>query len=185
MLFRSAVLAGCLLFILPGGRRGARRPALTWTEATRIDWGVILLFGGGMLLGNLADATGLTDAWGAELVELTGAHSMWAIVALCTGVAIVLSEATSNTATAVLMAPLAASLAVAVGDTPVPAVLGATIGSSFGFMMPISTAPNAMAYGTGKVTMVQMMRTGIVFDLIGFMVVVAGLRLLCPLFGLV
>lgn len=176
-----AVVAGCLLFVLPGG---VRRPALTWTEATRIDWGVILLFGGGILLGDLAKQTGLTSAWGAELVELTGAHSMWAIVALCTGVAIVLSEATSNTATSVLMAPLAASLAVAAGHSPVPAVLGATIGSSFGFMMPISTAPNAMAYGTGKVTMGQMMRTGIVFDVVGFVVVVAGLRLVCPLLDL-
>ncbi len=179
-----AIVAGCLLFVLPGGPRGTPRPALTWTEATRIDWGVILLFGGGMLLGELARETGLTHAWGAELVELTGARSTWAVVALCTGVSIVLSEATSNTATATLMVPLAASLAAATGDSPVPAVLGATIGSSFGFMMPISTAPNAMAYGTGKVTMGQMMRAGIVFDVIGFVVVVAGLRVLCPLLGL-
>ncbi|HUQ03444.1 MAG TPA: DASS family sodium-coupled anion symporter [Kofleriaceae bacterium] len=178
-----AIVAGCLLFVMPGGGK-PRRPALTWTEATRIDWGVILLFGGGILLGDLAKETGLTSAWGAELVDLTGAHSMWAVVALCTGVAIVLSEATSNTATCVLMAPLAASLAVAAGHSPVPAVLGATIGSSFGFMMPISTAPNAMAYGTGKVTMGQMMRAGIIFDVIGFVVVVAGLRLLCPLLDL-
>jgi sodium-dependent dicarboxylate transporter 2/3/5 len=176
-----AIIAGCLLFVLPGG---GKRPALTWAEATRIDWGVILLFGGGIMLGDLAKTTGLMSAWGAELVELTGAHSMWAVVALCTGVAIVLSEATSNTATCVFMAPLAASLAVAAGHTPIPAVLGATIGSSFGFMMPISTAPNAMAYGTGKVSMGQMMRTGIVFDVIGFVVVVAGLRLLCPLLDL-
>jgi len=179
-----ATVAGCLLFVLPGGTASQRRPALTWTEATRIDWGVILLFGGGMLLGDLARDTGLTSAWGAELVELTGAHSTWAVVALCTGVAIVLSEATSNTATATLMVPLAAGLALATGASPVPAVLGATIGSSFGFMMPISTAPNAMAYGTGKVTMGQMMKAGIVFDVVGFVVVVGGLRLLCPLLGL-
>ena len=180
-----ATVAGCLLFVLPGSVAGRRRPALTWTEATRIDWGVILLFGGGMLLGDLARDTGLTASWGAELVELTGAESTWAIVALCTGVSIVLSEATSNTATATLMVPLAIGLASATGASPVPAVLGATIGSSFGFMMPISTAPNAMAYGTGKVTMGQMMRAGIVFDVIGFVVVVTGLRLVCPLLGLV
>lgn len=180
-----ATVAGCLLFVLPGGPPGARRPALTWTEATRIDWGVILLFGGGMLLGDLARDTGLTAAWGHELVELTGAHSTWAVVALCTGVSIVLSEATSNTATATLMVPLAIGLAGATGASPVPAVLGATLGASFGFMMPISTAPNAMAYGTGKVTMGEMMRAGIVFDVIGFVVVVAGLRVICPILGLV
>lgn len=101
-----------------------------------------------------------------------------------TAISIVLSEATSNTATATLMVPLAAGLAEATGAAPIPAVLGATIGASFGFMMPISTAPNALAYGTGRVTMGQMMKAGIVFDVIGYVAVVAGLRVLCPLFGL-
>ncbi len=178
-----AIFAGGLLFVLPGGTAQASRPALTWAEATRIDWGVILLFGGGILLGDLARETGLTASWGRELAELTGARSQWAIVALVTAVAIVLSEATSNTATATLLVPLAAGM-VPAGESVVPAVLGATIGSSFGFMMPISTAPNAMAYGTGKVTMGQMMGAGIIFDVVGFGVVVGGLRVLCPLLGL-
>lgn len=179
-----AILAGTLLFVAPGGRREAPRPALTWREATQIDWGVILLFGGGVLLGDLARSTGLTDAWGKQLVAWTGAESTWAVVAMCIAVSIVLSEATSNTATATLMAPLAIGLADATGTSPVPAVLGATIGASFGFMMPISTAPNAMAYGTGRVTVGQMLRTGIVFDVAGFAVVFLGLRLLLPLLGL-
>jgi len=177
------VTAGGLLFILPGGTRGARRPALTWSEATRIDWGIILLFGGGVLLGRLAKQTGLATAWGTWLVDATGAGSTWSIVALVTAVSIVLSEATSNTATATLMAPLAAGLAHAAGAATVPAVLGATLGASFGFMMPISTAPNAMAYATGQVTIGQMARAGIVFDLVGFVLVVGGLRVICPLLG--
>lgn len=183
-----AVIAGGLLFVLPGGKRGAaaspaRRPALTWAEATRIDWGVILLFGGGILLGDLANSTGLSAEWGRSLVALTSAHSTWGIVALCTAIAIVLSEVTSNTATATLMAPLAADLAHAAGAAPIPAVLGATLGASFGFMMPISTAPNALAYATGKVSIGQMVRAGIVFDVIGFALIVGGLRILCPLMG--
>ena len=179
-----AILAGCALFVLPGGNDERARPALTWTEAARIDWGVILLFGGGILLGDLARDSHLTESWGRALVDWTGAGSTWSIVALVTAISIVLSEATSNTATATLMVPLAAGLAEATGAAPIPAVLGATIGASFGFMMPISTAPNALAYGTGRVTMGQMMKAGIVFDVIGYVAVVAGLRLLCPLFGL-
>ncbi len=179
-----AILAGCALFVLPGGTAAQPRPALTWAEAVRIDWGVILLFGGGVLLGDLARDSHLTESWGRALVAWTGAGSTWSIVALVTGVAIVLSEATSNTATATLMVPLAAGLAEATGAAPVPAVLGATLGASFGFMMPISTAPNALVYGTRRVTIGQMMRAGVVFDVIGFVVVVAGLRVLCPLFGL-
>jgi sodium-dependent dicarboxylate transporter 2/3/5 len=178
-----ALIAGCILFVLPGGQRGARRPALTWAEATRIDWGVILMFAGGVLLGKLAKETGLAATWGEWLVATTGASSTWAITALVTAAAIALSEATSNTATATLMAPLAGSLALAAGASPIPAVLGATMGSSFGFMMPISTAPNAMAYATGRVSVRDMVRTGIVFDVVGFAVIVGGLRVLCPLFG--
>lgn len=175
-----ALVAGCSLFVLPGG---PDRPALTWSEATRIEWGVILLFGGGILLGSLAKSTGLAAEWGHALVDATGASSTWAITALVTATSIALSEATSNTATASMMAPLSGALAAAAGAAPMPAILGATLGSSFGFMMPISTAPNAMAYATGRVTILQMLRAGIVFDVIGFILIVASLRVLCPLFG--
>jgi sodium-dependent dicarboxylate transporter 2/3/5 len=147
----------------------------------RIDWGVIFLFGGGILLGELARQNGLSERWGRELVDATGANSTWAITALVTGVAILLSELTSNTATATLMAPLAANLAVAAHAAPLPPILGATLGSSFGFMLPISTAPNAMAYGTGRVRVVEMARAGVVFDLAGFVVIVGGLYLLSQL----
>jgi sodium-dependent dicarboxylate transporter 2/3/5 len=179
-----AVIAGCLLFVLPGGAAGQRwRPALTWPEATKIEWGVILLFGGGILLGNLAKSTGLAAEWGDALVGLTGATSTWALTALVTAAAIILSEATSNTATATLLVPMAGAIAAAAHAAVVPVVLGATMGASFGFMMPISTAPNAMAYATGRVTMGQMVRTGVVFDVIGFVLIVGMLRVICPLMG--
>lgn len=182
-----ALGAGCLLFVLPAGRSGpdgARRPALTWREATQIDWGVILLFGGGILLGNLARSTGLSDRWGHALVAATGANTTWTLTALATGSAILLSEATSNTATATLIAPLAVSLAQAAHVQVVPPALGATLGASFGFMLPISTGPNAMAYASGKVKVREMVRAGIAFDLVGFVLIVGGLRLLAPLMGL-
>ncbi len=181
-----ALLAGCLLFVMPSGGdvpERPRKPALVWEEATQIEWGVILLFGGGILMGELAKTTGLSAVWGKSLVELTSADSTLTIMALCTAAAIVLSELTSNTATATLMAPLAAELAAAAGAAPIPCVLGATLGSSFGFMMPISTAPNALAYATGKVKMSKMMSAGIIFDVIGFLLILGGLRLICPLFG--
>lgn len=183
-----ALVAASALFVWPIGRGddGEPRRALTWAEAARIDWGTILLFGGGILLGDLAgaDKTGLASRWGDALIGLTGAASLWGLVALATGTSIVLSELTSNTATATLMVPLTWSLADAAGVPVVPPMLGATLGASFGFMLPISTAPNAMAYGTGQVTIRQMAGAGIAFDVIGFVVIVAGLRLLCPLLGL-
>jgi sodium-dependent dicarboxylate transporter 2/3/5 len=176
-----AMIAGCTLFLLPGGNG---RPALVWSEATQIDWGVILLFGGGILLGQLASDNGLSEEWGRALVDGTGASSTWAITALCTATAIIMSELTSNTATCTLMAPLAFHLAHSAGAAPIPAVLGATLGSSFGFMLPISTAPNAMAYGTGRVKIREMARAGVVFDILGFALIVGGLWVMCPLLGL-
>jgi sodium-dependent dicarboxylate transporter 2/3/5 len=179
-----ALIAGCTLFVMPGNERDKpRRPALTWGEATKIEWGVILLFGGGILLGTLGKSTGLAEQWGRELVDATGASSTWTITALVTATAIILSEATSNTATASMLAPLAGALATAAGAAPIPAILGATMGASFGFMMPISTAPNAMAYATGRVTVGQMVRAGIVFDVIGFFLIFGTLRIACPLLG--
>jgi sodium-dependent dicarboxylate transporter 2/3/5 len=176
-----ALLAATLLFLWPVGDG---RNALTWREAAGIDWGTVFLFGGGILLGDLAGKTGLTARWGESLVASTGAHSLWAITALMTGVAIVLSELTSNTATATLIVPLAITLAQAAHVRIEPPAIGATLGASFGFMLPISTAPNAMAYGTGQVTIRQMAGAGILFDVIGFVAIVVGLRLLCPLLGL-
>ena len=179
-----AVIAGCSLFLLPGHAPGdTPRPALTWSEATRIEWGVILLFGGGILLGSLAKSTGLAEQMGETLAAATGASSTWTITALVTATAILLSEATSNTATATILCPLAGSIAHAAGAAPIPAILGATMGASFGFMMPISTAPNALAYATGRVTVMQMVKVGIVFDVIGFFLILGTLRVLCPLMG--
>lgn len=175
-----ALIAGCSLFVLPGG---GTRPALLWSEATRIEWGVILLFGGGILLGTLGKSTGLAEQWGRSLVDATGASGTWSITALVTATAIVLSEATSNTATASMLAPLSGALAHAAGAAPIPAVLGATMGASFGFMMPISTAPNAIAYATGRVTVWQMVKLGIIFDVVGFLLILAALRVMCPLMG--
>jgi sodium-dependent dicarboxylate transporter 2/3/5 len=182
-----ALFAAGILFVWPIHDRAkgeAPRRALSWSEATRIEWGTVLLFGGGILLGDLANKTGLAASWGSALMDGTGVTSLWGVVALCTAAALVLSEIASNTASATLMVPLAIALATAANVPVIPPVLGATIGASFGFMMPISTAPNAMAYATGAVTIRQMLTAGIVFDVVGYVVVVLGLWLLCPLLGL-
>lgn len=181
----TVLLCAALLFVWPvNDAHEPSRSALTWSDAARIDWGTVLLFGGGILLGDLGNKTGLAADWSRSLMDVTGVHNTWALVALVTAVAIALSELASNTASATLMVPFALSLAAMANAPPVPLVLGATIGASFGFMMPISTAPNAMAYATGMVTMRQMIVVGILFDVLGFCVVVGGLWWLCPLLGL-
>ncbi len=170
-----AVLAAGVLFLWPIHKRGERpRRALGWREAVRIDWGTVILFGAGVLLGELANTTGLASLWGNALISLSGASSLMAVLGLVTVSAVILSEVASNTASATLVVPVGLGLASAVGLDPMTVALAAALASSFGFMMPISTAPNAMAYGTGEVSMAQMVSTGIVFDIVGALVVIVG-----------
>ncbi|MDC4222880.1 MAG: anion permease [Candidatus Manganitrophus sp.] len=91
---------------------------------------------------------------------------------------------TSNTASANMIIPVIIALATASGVNPIPPALGATLGASYGFMLPISTPPNAIVYGSGLIPIGRMVRAGVLFDLLGFLIIWGGLRLLCPLLGL-
>jgi solute carrier family 13 (sodium-dependent dicarboxylate transporter), member 2/3/5 len=167
-----AMLAASLLFFWPIGH-GQR--ALTWAQATRIEWGTAMLFGGGILLGEVAHRSGLVNHMGLSITHTLGVSSGVAVLCLVTAVSLLLSELASNTAAATLMIPLAMGLAHATNTNTTLAVMGATVGASFGFAMPISTAPNAMAYATGEVSWLQMVRAGLLFDVVGLVVVVVAL----------
>ena len=180
----AALAAAILLFVLPVNLREGRF-TLTWDEAVRIDWGTILLFGGGLSLGTLMFETGVARALGEAITARTGASSLWALTALSIAIGIVLSEATSNTASANMVVPVVIALAQSAGVSPLPPALGACFGASYGFMLPVSTPPNAIVYGTGLVPIPRMIRAGLVFDVAGFVVILAGLRVLCPALGLV
>jgi sodium-dependent dicarboxylate transporter 2/3/5 len=179
----AALAAAILLFVLPTDVRKGEF-TLTWPEAVKIDWGTILLFGGGLSLGTLMFDTGVARALGESITSHTGAHSLWALTALSTAIAIVLSEATSNTASANMVIPVVIALSQSAGINPLPPALGACLGASYGFMLPVSTPPNAIVYGTGLVPIPKMIRAGIIFDVVGFVIIVAGLRVLCPVLGL-
>jgi sodium-dependent dicarboxylate transporter 2/3/5 len=167
----AAMTGAILLFILPLSWR-ARRFTLRWEEAVRIDWGIVLLFGGGLAMGELAFSTGLAGAMGHGIAGLLPAHTPLALTVLFTAVAIVMSEAASNTASANMIVPIAIAVAQAAGVNPVEPALGATLGASMGFMMPISTPPNAIVYSSGYVPITSMMKHGIVLDVVGFVVIV-------------
>ena len=179
-----ALVAALLLFVLPTNLK-AGEFTMTWAEAGKIDWGTLLLFGGGIALGDLMFKTGVAEALGKWAVARTGATSLWTITAAMIALGIFLSETTSNTAAATMLAPVAISMAAGAGVSPIPPALGACLGASFGFMLPVSTPPNAIVYGSGLVSIPSMMRAGIVFDVIGFAIIWAGLRILCPMLNLI
>ncbi|HRP07809.1 MAG TPA: DASS family sodium-coupled anion symporter [Gemmatimonadales bacterium] len=179
----AALIAAILLFVLPTG--GGTAPAtLSWNDAASIDWGTILLFGGGLALGSLMFETGVATAIGEGLAGGLGASSTWTLTFGAIALGIVLSETTSNTASASMAVPVVIAIAQAGGVNPVPAALGACFGASFGFMLPVSTPPNAIVYGSGLVPIPRMIRAGVLFDVVGLFIIWIGLRVLCPLLGL-
>lgn len=179
-----AILAAMLLFVLPIDWTG-RRFTLEWATASRIDWGTILLFGGGLSLGQLMFSTGLAAAIGSAAVEASGAESLWAVTAVSIVIAVALSELTSNTAATSMLVPVVLSISAAAGLNPVPPAIGTCLGASLSFMFPISTPPNAIVYGTGLVPITTMMIYGVVMDILGVVIILAGLRVMCPLLGFV
>jgi sodium-dependent dicarboxylate transporter 2/3/5 len=177
-----ALVAAGMLFFWPVG--GGRR-ALGWEQAARIDWGTLLLFGGGLSLGKLMFDSGLADVLGRSAVAATGVQSLWGLTALALATTIVLTEIASNTATVNMLAPLVIALAQELGVSVVPPLLAVGFGSSMGFMFPMGTPPNAIVYGSGLVPLTAMMKIGVVVDLVSFFVILGMLRLLCPLLGFV
>jgi sodium-dependent dicarboxylate transporter 2/3/5 len=179
----AALIGAVLLFLLPIDWR-QRRFTLTWDQAVAIDWGIILLYGGGLALGDLAFETGLAQWLGGGLTSIMPVHTELALTIAFTGAAIALSEATSNAASANMIVPVAIAVAQAAGVAPLRPALAATLGASMGFMMPISTAPNAIVYSSGYVPIGAMMRHGLLLDAISFVVIVAAVTWLGPLVGL-
>lgn len=176
-----AMLAALSLFMLPAGERaGPRRPVLTWHEASRCPWGILILFGGGLSLAEAVKSTGLDRAIAGQFAGLEHIPVlvvMFAFAALC----VFLTELTSNTALVAAMLPLAAALAEKMNAPPEALILTATLCASLGFMLPMGTAPNALAFATGRVSLPQMARAGLLLDCLSValvpLVVYAAIRL--------
>ena len=100
------------------------------------------------------------------------------------GAALVLTEIASNTASASMLVPGVIAIAQAAGVSPVPPVLGVCLAASLAFVLPVSTSPNAIVYGTGLVPIQNILQAGILLDILGAVLVWMTLWLLCPLFGL-
>lgn len=162
-----ALLAAALLFVLPVDAR-RRTFTLTWSQAARIDWGTLLLFGGGLSLGSALFRSGLAEAFGGGLVAFFGARTPLTLAFLFTGAAILVTEAASNTAAATVLVPLAIAAAEAAGVSPLEPAVCCALGCSMAFTLPVSTPPNAIVYGSGEVRILDMAKAGLLLDLLAF-----------------
>jgi sodium-dependent dicarboxylate transporter 2/3/5 len=175
-----AIAGAGLLFVLPTDWRKLEF-TLPWEEAVGIDWWIVFLYGGGIALGTLAFETGLAEALGRGLTSVLGVHGAFGLLALSTALATVLSETTSNTASANMVVPVVIAFARSAGIDPVLPAVGATMGASLGFMLPVSTPCNAIVYGSGRIPLTFMLRKGIVLDVVGVVVIIAVVWTLGPI----
>lgn len=166
-----AIAGAVAMFLVPAGG-GQKRALLSWEEAERLPWGVLLLFGGGIALGRAVSSTGLS-AWIGGQLEIIGAFPPILVIASVVALVIFLTELTSNVATMTTLAPILAILAVSIGVAPASFLAPAAVAASCAFMLPVATAPNAIIYATGEVSVGQMMRKGFRINLIGVVIITA------------
>ena len=174
-----AMVAGLLLFLLPVDIKQGKM-TMTWRDGVEgIEWGTLLLFGGGLAMGSLMYTTGLSTWVGAGLRELMGGNPSELVFVVVFSVAgLLISELTSHTAATNLLAPIVISTALSLGLSPIPVAVGLALASSLGFMMPVSTPPNAIVYASGYIPITKMIKSGALIDLFGIMVVTVPVILL-------
>lgn len=167
-----AMLAVVVLCMIPNGDKAQPARLLDWPTIQTIPWGVLILFAGGITIARAFIETGLSDAL-AEQLSVVSLLPVWLMVLMiCLGVTF-LTEVTSNTATTSLLMPILAATAVATDIPHELLMIPAAISASCAFMLPVATAPNAVVYGSGRVTVRQMMSEGLMLNLIGAVIITA------------
>lgn len=166
-----AIAAGLILFLFPAkANRGVK--LLDWDSAVQLPWGVLLLFGGGLALSAQFTESGLSK-WIGTQAEVVGVLPAVLIVAIIATLILFLTELTSNTATAATFLPVVGGVALGVGLDPMLLAIPTALAATCAFMLPVATPPNAVAFGSGYVTIGSMIRGGIWLNLIGIVLVTA------------
>ena len=161
-----AIMAGFALFLLPSSKKG--QPILSWHEAVKMPWGIMILFGGGMALAIAFQESGLASWIGTQFSLLNGLSIIVLIFILIAAVNF-LTEITSNMATTAMLLPILAPMALSLNIHPYMLLVSATIAASCAFMLPVATPPNAIVFGSGYLKISDMIKTGIWMNLISIL----------------
>ncbi|MCB9101694.1 MAG: DASS family sodium-coupled anion symporter [Anaerolineales bacterium] len=164
-----AMICAIGLFLIPSNFSEGKF-LLDWQTAVKIPWGVVVLFGGGLALTAAVSATGL-DTWFTSQFTLLNGLALAIVIFLVTTAAIFMTEVTSNTATATLLIPAMGAIGVAMGVHPYGLMIAAGVATSYAFMLPVATPPNAVVFGSGQVTIAQMSKVGIWLNLVGIVLI--------------
>ncbi len=166
-----AILGAILMFIVPANAEG-KEFLLDWTDSKRMAWGILLLFGGGLCLAQGLENTGLIELIGTSIAA-QGQLSLFVLILIVTFLAIFLTEFMSNVALTTVFVPIGFGIANAMGVPPLLLAMPITFGASCAFAMPISTPPNAVLYSSGYVKMWQMIRAGVLLNILSLAIIVA------------
>ncbi|MEU3847831.1 SLC13 family permease [Micrococcus terreus] len=181
-----AMAAAIACFLVPAQKRSVDAngtPLLRWSASKEIPWGLLLLFGGGLSLSAMFSATGLSQWIGEQVGGLSGVPS-WVIILVVIIVGLGLTELTSNTATAAAFFPIFGAVAVGVGISPLLMTIAVTLAVCSAYMLPVATPSNAVAFGSGEVSIKQMVRAGVWLNVISLaLIMIVMYTLVPPVFG--
>lgn len=179
-----AIAGAVVLFMIPVDHKRGEF-VLTWDAAVKLPWGVLVLFGGGLSLAEGFEVSGLSE-WTVHQVDFLAGMP---IIVMILGIALLvtfLTELTSNTATATLLMPVLAGVAIGLGENPLLLLAPAAMSASCAFMLPVATPPNAIVFGSGKVTIPDMIKSGFALNVMGVIIITTlAYFVLVPVFGIV
>ncbi len=173
-----AVFFAIILFLLPSKNRKER--IINWEEAVKIPWGIILLFGGGMALATGFEVSGLALWIGNQITVLAGFPLLTLIFILILAVNF-LTEITSNLATTAMLLPILAAVAFSMDVHPFVLMVGAAVAASCAFMLPVATPPNAIVFGSGYLRIPDMVKKGVIMNLLSIVILVLFVYFLLPI----
>ncbi|RKY81544.1 anion transporter [candidate division KSB1 bacterium] len=164
-----AIFGALLLFLIPVSRK-EKLYTMNWDTASKLPWGVLLLFGGGLSLASALQSNGVSLFIGTR-VGTIGSLPVLIIVGIVTAVMVLLTELTSNTATTVTFVPVLYAASTGLGLNPLLLTVPAAVSASCAFMLPVATPPNAIVFGSNKIKIGQMVRAGIWFNVLSIIVI--------------
>ena len=172
-----AMISGILLFIIPAST--SKQRIISWEDAVKLPWGIILLFGGGMALAAGFESTGLASWFGNQMTLLQGLSLIVLILVIITSVNFI-TEVTSNLATTAMLLPILAPIAISLGINPYILMVATTVAASCAFMLPVATPPNAVVFGSGYLKIYDMVKSGIWLNIISILFLTIMVYYLLP-----
>ncbi|MBS4060707.1 MAG: SLC13/DASS family transporter [Bacteroidetes bacterium] len=164
-----AIFMAVLLFLIPSRSQPGIR-LLDWPTASKLPWNILLLFGGGFALASGFKESGLS-LWFGEQLKWVSEYNIFIVILAISLIMTFLTELTSNTATTEIILPILAGIAISANINPLLLMVPATLSASMAFMLPVATPPNAIIFGTSRISVLQMARTGLVLNLVGAVVI--------------